>query len=187
MDVIVGNLKLYNIPTGFTKFYKHIHDVNISVLGEISKRYPDAHIMLYDIYGEWALIHETDNLLSTFFNSFEVFDGKSPVNSSPINNQPHILVDNKEIKVNISPLNIIEVDYLEEIPQYENETILKINFPITNEKYHQLKDQFLVIADIEDCVPENLLEKQLSDKLNEMDTLSQILLLKVLRGENICG
>ena len=187
MEVIVGKLKLNHIETGFTKYHKHIHDVNISILGEISKLYPEAHIKLYEIYGEWALMHETDNLLSTFFNSFEVVEGKSPVNSPPINNKPKIIVDNKVVELNVPNLNLIEIDHPEEIPHVNNDAILKINYPITREIYHKLKDKFLVIADIEDCIPENLLEKQLSDKLNKMDTLSQILLLKVLRGENICG
>lgn len=187
MEVIVGKLKLNHIETGFTNFHKHIHDVNISVLGEISKLYPEAHVKLYEIYSEWALMHETDNLLSTFFDSFEVVDGKSPINSSPINNKPRILVDNKVVDLNIPNLSLIGIDHPEEIPQVTNDAILKINYPITRELYHKLKDNFLIVADIEDCVPENLLEKQLSDKLNKMDTLSQILLLKVLRGENICG
>ena len=73
MEVIVGKLKLNHIEPGFTKFHKYIQDVNISVLGEISKLYAEAHIKLYEIYSEWALIHETDNLLSTFFKSSWTF------------------------------------------------------------------------------------------------------------------
>lgn len=187
MEVIVGNLKLNHLETGFTEYHKQIHDVNISVLGEISKLYPEAHVKLYEIYGEWGLIHETDNLISTFFSSFEVVEGNSPVNSSPINNRPKILVDNKTVELTIPALNLVEIDHPEEIPQVSGEAILKINYPITRKIEHELKETYMVVADVEDCVPENLLEKQLSDQLNKLDTLSHILLLKVLRGETLCG
>ena len=187
MEVIVGKLKLHHIENGFACFHKHIHDINIRVLGEVSKNYPEAHVKLYEIYSEWALIHETDNLLSTFFKSFEIIEGKSPINSSPINNKPKILVDNKVVDVNVLPLRLLSVDTPEEIPLDPEDAILKINYPITRDIYQRLKEKFLLIADVEDFVSENLLEKQLSDKLNKMDTLSQILLLKILRGEHICG
>lgn len=187
MEVIVGKLNLGDIQTGFTQYYKYIHDVKISILGEISKKYPNAHIKLYEIYSKYALIHETDNLLSTFFKDFEVVGGESPVNSSPINNTPQILVDGTPVALNSHGINLVETNHVEKLPEKNGKTILKINYPITREVFHKLKDKFLIIADIEDILPENLLEKQLTDNLNELDTLSQILLIKVLRGENICG
>lgn len=187
MEVIVGKLNLGDIQTGFTEYYKHIHDAKISILGEISKRYPNAQVKLYEIYSKWALIHETDNLLSTFFKNFEIIGGESPVNSSPINNTPKILVDGNPVSLNIPMIHLKETNHVEELSENSGKTILKINYPITRNVYHKLKDSFLMVADIEDILPENLLEKQLCDNLNELDTLSRILLIKVLRGENICG
>lgn len=187
MEVIVGNLQLYHIETGFAEVHKQIHDANISVLAEVSKLYPDAHVIFYEVYGDLALVHETGNLLSTFFKSFEIMDGKSPVNSSPINNKPKIRVDKREISLAVPILNLIAADDLDSIPDTYGDTILKINYPITREVFHQLTEKFSVIADVIDSVPENLLEKQLYDRINKLDTLSKILLIKVLRGEAICG
>lgn len=187
MEVIVGNLQLYYIETGFAEVHKQIHDANISVLSEVAKLYPDAHVALYDVYGDLALVHETVNLLSTFFNSFEIMEGKSPVNSSPINNKPKIRADKRDVLLSVPMLNLIAADDLESIPETYGETIVKINHPITRESYHQLAEKFTVIADVVDSAPENLLEKQLYDRINKLDTLSKILLIKVLRGEAICG
>ncbi|MBU0994223.1 MAG: hypothetical protein KJ737_17165 [Proteobacteria bacterium] len=187
MEVIVGNLQLYHIQTGFSEIYKQIHDANISVLGEVSKLYPDTHIIFYEVYGDLALLHETDNLLSTFFKSFEIVEGKSPVNSSPINNKPKIRADKKEVPLSVSSLSLVSVDDPDGIPDTSGETILKINYPVTRDVFHQLNEKFTVIADVVDCDPENLLEKQLYDRINKLDTLSKILLIKVLRGDAICG
>ena len=180
MEVIIGNLQLYHIEKGFAEVHNLIHDANISVLGEVSKRYPDAHFVL-------ALLHETDNLLATFFKNFEIMDGKSPVNSSPVNNTPQIRVDKKDTTLSSPTLNLITINDSEAIPEVGGDTILKINFPVTEDVFHQLKEKYTVIADVVDYVPENLLEKQLSDRIGKWDTLSKILLIKVLRGDAICG
>ena len=187
MEVIVGNLQLYHMEKGFAEVHNMIHDAKISVLGDVSKRYPDAHFLFYEIYGDLALIHETSNLLSTFFKSFQIMEGKSPVNSSPVNNTPQILVDKKEVKMAIPALNLITISDSEAIPDVDGDTILKINFPVTEDVFHQLREKHTVIADVADYVPENLLEKQLSDRISKWDTLSKILLIKVLRGDAICG
>ena len=187
MEVIVGNLQLYHIETGFAEVQKQIQDANIAVLSEVSKLYPDARISFYEVYGDLALVHETVNLLSSFFNNFEIMEGKSPVNSSPINNKPKIRADKRDFLLTAPTLSLISADDLESIPEIHGEAIIKINHPITREFYHQLTEKFRVIADVIDSTPENLLEKQLYDRINKQDTLSKILLIKVLRGEAICG
>ena len=187
MEVVVGNLKLYQTEKGFAEVHNLIHDAKISVLGDVSKRYPDADFLFYEIYGDLALLHETDNLLSTFFKRFHIMEGKSPVNSSPVNNTPQILVDKKDITVTTPSLNLITINDSEAIPDVEGDTILKINYPVTEDVFHHLREKYTVIADVVDYVPENLLEKQLSDRISKWDTLSKILLIKVLRGDAICG
>ena len=187
MEIVVGNLKIFDIPTGFTRVWRHLHDTKLSVLREVSKHYPGAHVKFCGVYGEWALRSETEKLLSTFFEDFEVVDGKSPVDSSPLNNEPKIMVNNEVVNLATPSLVLLSVDLPEDISQAQRNTVVKVNFPITKEVYLQLKEKYTLIADIETGTPENILEKTLADNFSKGDTLSRILLLKVLRGEKICG
>jgi len=188
MEVIVGNLRLFDIYEGFSSFHNYVHNAKLSILDLISKQFPNATFKLYEIYGKWAIIDETDNLLSTFFDRFEVVEGTSPVNSSPIDNQPKVLVDNQELSLDEAPrINFIDANLHDEKFKDDPHAIVKLNYPITKEMYQKLNEQSQLIADISDHYPQNLLEKELIDKSSELDTFSQILLIQVLRGENVCG
>jgi len=187
MDIIIGNLKLYEIPTGFVQFQKKIHDARLAVLREVSRRYPDATPSFYEIYGKWSLLDETNELLSSFFENFNIVEDQSPINSSPINNLPKIIVDNNPVDLECEELRLITANTLEDLGQTGPNTIIALNFPITEDAYLKLKEKNMLIADIEKVIPESLLGKELFDDIDEKDILSQVLLSRLLRGESICG
>lgn len=188
MEVIIGNLRIFDIHEGYSSFHNYIHNTKLSVLNLAAEQFPDATFILYEVYGKCALIDETDHLLSSFFNHFEVKESPSPINTSPIDNQPKVLVENKELYLKKAPrLNLIDADLEVDILKDDPDAIVKLNYPVTNEVFHKLKERFQLIADISDHYPQNLLEKKLVDNGNELDTLSQILLIQVLRGEKVCG
>ncbi len=188
MEVIVGNLRLFDLNEGFSTFHNYVHNAKLSVLDLLAKQFPDATFMLYEVYGKWAIIDETDHLLSTFLDHFEIIDGPSLINTSPVNNQPRALVDGQEALLEQAPrINLINADLENEVPEDDPGAAVKLNYPVTSEVFQKLNERFQLIADISDYYPQNLLEKKLIDEGSELDTLSQILLIQVLRGENVCG
>ncbi|HIH98652.1 MAG TPA: hypothetical protein HA346_06630 [Thermoplasmata archaeon] len=187
MDIIIGKLKLFEVPQGFVQFRKQIHDAKLGVLYNVSKRYPDADFSFYEVYGKWSLLDETNKLLSSFFDDFDIVEGQSPINSSPIDNHPKIIVDGNPVDLEYGELRLITADTFDELEQPRPNTVTALNFPITEDAYLKLKETHMLITDIEEVIPESLLGKELLGNIDKEDMLSQVLLSRLLRGKSICG
>ncbi|QTA38261.1 hypothetical protein JYK00_01600 [Thermosipho ferrireducens] len=186
MEVIVGNLELFSIPSGIANLWNIIYQAKIELLSAISQEYPDSHFKFFNIFGEYGLEDKVYEVLSLHFKSFEIINGEDlELNSSPINNIPKILVDGEERIVDVPTVGIHYIDGIEKIPSREHDTeILVINAIINQKSYEELSKDYIVVSLVEKFETKNLFEDTLLKNID--DDILKFLVLKVLRGENIC-
>lgn len=181
MIVEVNNLQLYDDYGGFKKFSEHIFKSKVNLLIYLSKLFPDADFVFYNILGEYGLIENVEELLKGIFKRFNIIFGeeKQDFDSSPINNVPKIRVDGKiQTLEDVETIGLLRTEKPENfVCNYTNCYYLIENFVIRDYGDN-------IISHIVDITPKNFVESNLTSSLDEVG--KRYFVLKLLRGEEIC-
>ncbi|MCX7653494.1 MAG: hypothetical protein N2Z58_02295 [Fervidobacterium sp.] len=181
MIVEVNNLRLYDDYPGFGKFTDHIFKSKVNLLIYLSKSFPDAEFVFYNILGEYGLIEEIDDLLKGIFHRYSIVieEEEKDFNSSPINNIPKIKVDGKiQTLEDVETIGLIHAERLENfVCNYTNCFYIIENFAAKTYRDN-------VITYTVDVTPKNFVESNIISSVDEPG--KKYFLLKLLRGEEIC-
>lgn len=181
MIVEINNLRLYDDCGGFQKFSEHIFKSKVNLLIYISKLFPSADFVFYNILGEYGLLEVTEELLKGIFQHFSiVLDTKElDFDSSPVNNIPKIKVDGE-----VQSLEDVETIGLFRVEKPENLVCNYTNCYYILENFSTRDYGNNVISHIVDVTPKNFVESNLVSSINEVG--KKYFVLKLLRGEEIC-
>lgn len=181
MIVEVNNLRLYDDYGGFKRFSEHIFKCKVNLLIYLSKLFPDADFVFYNILGQYGLIEDVEELLKGIFQRFSIdFSGeKKEFDSSPINNTPKIKVDGKiQVLEDVETIGLLRVEKPENfVCNYTNCYYILENFATRDYGNN-------VISHIVEITPKNFIESNLISSLDEVG--KKYFVLKLLRGEELC-
>jgi|GEM_PF-3307284 len=186
MEIVVGDLTLFDPLDGYASYYDRIQDVKLEMLHYIGKKYPNSEPIFYNLYGKWALLDDVDQLISTYFTGFSVKTGKSPVNSSPVNHQPTILVDNKPVALDFPPLRLIRPDLIYDISPVDANCVLSVEFSTPQGQVRHFRQDSQLDTSILPELADGLLHRHMN-AMGALDTLSKLMLERLLKGGDICG
>jgi len=179
--VEVNNLRLYDDYGGFKRFSEHIFKCKVNLLIYVSKLFPEADFVFYNVLGQYGLVENVEELLKGIFQSFNIdfTQEKKDFDSSPINNIPKVKVDGKiQVLEDVETIGLLHIDKPENLVcNYTNCYYILENFTTRDHGNN-------VISHVVDITPKNFVESNLVSSLNE--TGKRYFVLKLLRGEEIC-
>ena len=186
MELIIGDLRLFDVPEGFAAHYDKIQEAKLNVLFYLSYRYPDAAPVFYNVYSKWALLDETESVLSSYFGKYSVMYGDSPVNSSPLNNRPKVLLDQQVVDLDLPELKLISAEGLDVSEYSDPNVILASDLLIRDESRPSSKDGSFLRSEHALSFEDHLLFSQIAATAKTNDNLLKTILIKLLRDEPLC-
>jgi hypothetical protein len=179
--VEVSNLKLFEYHEGFEEFRETIFQCKMNLLLHLSKLYPDANFVFYNILGECGLIEDVEQILSGILKNFELIHEEvyTDFNSSPVNNIPQIKVDGTvQVLDSVETVGLYKLSTPEKLVCNYTTCFYVIENFTTERKGENVKTYVV------DVMPQNFLESSLINNLSNVG--EKYVILKLLRGEELC-
>lgn len=186
MEFIIGDLRLFDVPRGFAAHYDKIQEAKLNVLFYLSYRYPEATPVFFNVCSKWALLAETESVLSSYFGRYSVMYGDSPVNSSPLNNRPKVLLDQRVVDLGLPELKLISSEDLDVTDCSDPHVILASDLLIRDESCVSSKDGSFLSGEHALSYEDHLLFSQIVATAKTHDDLMKTILIKLLRDEPLC-
>ncbi len=179
MVVEISDLRLYDHYKGFSKLSEQILQTKISLLLKVKEKFPEAKFIFYNVTGDFGTIEKVLKLLDSYFNDVEIVKESAGFNSSPVNNVPVVKVDGALVTLeDVKTIGLLEIENdNEEVCKYDEcfylVKTLKESEPTLNEVAFKI-----------DITPKDTVESSLLLRMEHNE--EKFLVLKLLRGENLC-